>query len=721
MRSLHLTLLAFCQLLIVSFVLYSSSIFDSATALPFNQQPNPLLEIPPKPETSKVVESVPVVVEAQAPVHKEAEVIAPRSNAVVEPLPAAPGPVEKAPIEQPKVGAEQELQPKMAFIGSVVAPATRPALESHIAPVLESTKTVAAAVLELDKQIDKVLAEVDRPQSQLEGRKIEPAPVVQEVSSKVEQAPVEAPVLVAVPKVEVVAPAVPVQADPSPVEVKHAPASAVVEPAKLAHEQQPVAAALVAETKLDGKFSDKQAEETKKADDSQIVGKAAEVEVAPRPAVEPLVASVSVVEPAKSPVKEETIVKVVHALPVAEQAPVVKEPLVNGGLGPLYLLASTLCNQTLEQPPADEHLSALYNRRAGLRKSLFEYMSLKFTHLEKLSSKLNGGLVATPVKASPGVSPSHGWPVVGRCTAYDLKLMAEAAWCDSSPIQSQPVARPLSASLDPIKVLGRKRRSADSQQQMSQDQDAIAISKILYMSDINNSPGVESTIASLNLNPQELSTFRNSLEDYKCRRIALKMAKSLFEHLAEDQRNVSETWPHLFATMSRDECARKRMIDVVNALAGFQGEASSIRRDNLEFAFAVDDLRAKVLESDLNKPLTFDKQFIEVEQFLQQSVRLMLANIDPERARLTSLRYRSLMTNDQCIELHQRLLNKNYPTDCNPIEFGQLPDVLRMTANSLELWSIEKEIGSYATKSAQSVSFSSRDEVNECIANLVAK
>lgn len=667
MKLLHLTLLAFCQLLLASVVLYSS-LFRPTDAVPLDH-----------------VQSVPVqqvaAVEAKQAV-SEVAIGAPESGrAQVEARMTKPEPAEAEDVFKSSVHNDQGLAK----------------------PLVEANK-ISTTALEARKAEPEVV----------------PAPRVLDapVQTKVDLEPVKSDV-----PVGVAAAAVPVvPAD------QHA-AGLNSKPEDQDKRVEPYAAPLVAQPKGESKKEE------------ELVGKA-EVDLATvsKPLdAKPLVAAVSVVEPAQAEVKE-TIVKLVHAVPrPLESSPVIvaqvepvearvadkvkSEPVVNGGLGPLYLLASTLCNQTLERPPADEHLSVLYNRRASLRRSLFDYMSLKFTHLEKLSSKLNGGLEVVPVKVvdAKTSNPSHGWPVVSRCTAHDLRLMAEAAWCDSAAPASanalHTVARPFAAvSVEPA-TLGRLRRSTELE-------DAAAVSKILYMSDINNMPAVESTIASLNLNPQELVTFRNSLDDYKCRRNALKMTRSLFEHLAENQRNKSEIWPNLFASISHDECARKRMIDVVNALAGFRGEASSIRRDNLEFAFATDDLRAKVLESDLSKPLTFDKQFIEVEQFLQQSVRLMLANIDPERAKLTSMRYRSLIsTDDQCIELHQRLLTKSYPTDCNPIEFGQLPDVLRMTANSLELWSIEKEIGKYASKSAEQVvsSSASGEDINECIANLVAK
>lgn len=434
----------------------------------------------------------------------------------------------------------------------------------------------------------------------------------------------------------------------------------------------------------------------------------------------------------------------------APASPSSAAPVAMGGLGPLHLLATTLCSYQPDKPVADEHLNQLYARRASVRKSLFEFMSLKFTNLEKLSSRLGYGLQVVPVKSqpdnkSPSVTPSHGWPVVGKCTAYDLKLMGEAAWCecqegDQGCASKQP-AQVVAADEQPARitsnqhVVSKAGRSIPSTNSfLPSSEESSVISKLLHVSDIKDAPTVETTIYNLNLTQHQLATLEaHATSTLECRRNALRYSKALFNHLAEDQREVSESWPRLYALISNDDCARKRIIDIFNALSGFRTDTTSIRRDNLEFAFAMDDLRAKVLESEVNVPLTFDRHFIEVEQFLQQSVRLMLANIQPKRAKLTSMRYRSLMygasqqeADDQCIDLHQRLLARNYPNDCNPTQFGQLPDSLRMTASSLELWSIEKELSLHTAKVADYPNSSAvgqqkvKENVNECIANLVS-
>lgn len=450
-------------------------------------------------------------------------------------------------------------------------------------------------------------------------------------------------------------------------------------------------------------------------------------------------------------------------------------PVVNGGLGPLHLLAATLCSYQPERAANDETLNALYARRASVRKSLFDFMSLKFTNLEKLSSRLNAGLEVVPPKPSdpsqPSVVPSHGWPLVGKCTAHDLKLMAEAAWCECaeepncssnqvastklpSPDSNSASSKPQAISTLSTEALDketpkitsnhhqrRARSLVNNGEQptatISQQTPAI-VSKMLHVNDVKDAPILEASLANqLNLTQQQLASIQaqtsTSSSTRECRRNSLRLTKALFNHLAEDQKSVSESWPKLYAQLSDDECARKRMVDIVSALSGFRSESTSIRRDNVEFAFAMDDLRAKVLENEVTVPLTFDKEFIEVGQFLQQSVKLMLANIAPERARLTSMRYRSYMpgpasADDQCIELHQRLLAKNYPNDCNPTQFGQLPDVLRMAASSLELWSIENELSKYSQKNLVQESGSTcavtriakRRAINECIANLVS-
>lgn len=483
-------------------------------------------------------------------------------------------------------------------------------------------------------------------------------------------------------------------------------------------------------------------------------------------------------EPVKPSLEQQPAAAAPTATPavVAPEAPVVPAvaqsgpaysaatpAVVKGGLGPLHLLATTLCSYQPDRPVADDCLNQLYARRAVLRKSLFEFMSLKFTNLEKLSSRLGSGLEVVPVRsvaepaavnglrAVPGpvpATPSHGWPVVGKCTAHDLKLMGEAAWCENElPASSQqqdqqPAAVPTltneeaAAKIVSNKHLGRSARSAGEQSEASpplaSPEQSAVISKLLHVSDIKDAPLVESSIYNLNLTQQQLATLEaHATSTRECRRNALRYTKALFKHLAEDQKSTSESWPKLYGLISADDCARERMIDIVTALSGFRTDVTSIRRDNLEFAFAMDDLRTKVLENEINVALTFDKQFIEVEQFLQQSVQLMLSNIDPNRAKITSMRYRSLMystgqSDDQCIELHQRLLAQNYPTDCNPTQFGQLPDVLRMTASSLELWSIEKKISLHMSRvvdypnSSPAGQQKVKQDVNECIANLVS-
>lgn len=455
--------------------------------------------------------------------------------------------------------------------------------------------------------------------------------------------------------------------------------------------------------------------------------------------------------------KELTVLKKLDQIVAAHEVSDFSEPpVVNGGLGPLHLLAATLCSYQPERAAADETLTLLYARRASVRKSLFDFMSLKFTNLEKLSSRLNAGLEVVPPKpndpSQPSVVPSHGWPLVGKCTAHDLKLMAEAAWCEcaeepacasktSEASRNPPTAtKPESSSTEALdketpKITSNHHQRARSltgePQAPANQQSPSVVSKLLHVNDIKDAPVIESSLANLNLTQQQLASIQAQASSTReCRRNSLRLTKALFNHLAEDQKSVSESWPKLYAQLSEDECARKRMVDIVSALSGFRSESTSIRRDNVEFAFAMDDLRAKVLESEVNVPLTFDKEFIEVGQFLQQSVKLMLANIDPERARLTSMRYRSYMpgpvsVDDQCIELHQRLLAKNYPNDCNPTQFGQLPDVLRMAASSLELWSIENELSKYSQKTLAQDSVppcavtAKKRAINECIANLV--
>lgn len=418
-------------------------------------------------------------------------------------------------------------------------------------------------------------------------------------------------------------------------------------------------------------------------------------------------------------------------------------PVVKGGLGPLHLLAATLCSYEPDRPTADDQVLSLYNQRAAVRKALFDFMSLKFTNLEKLSSRLNPGLEVMPPKpvdpsSANKVTPTHGWPLVENCTAYDLRLMAEAAWCECSDASScESYKNRIKTEEEKPK---RRRRSIDDLSSLlpldpSSPNSPQIIPKLVdsiingQISRAEAAAPIESSLANLNLTQQQLSVIQAQAGlTQECKRNALRLTKALFNHLAEDQSKVSESWPKLYHQMSEDDCARRRVIDIVTALSGFRTDSTSVRRDNVEFAFAMDDLRAKVLDSDINAPLTFDKQFIEVEQFLQQSVKLMLANIDPERAKLTQMRYRSLMpgADDQCVQLHQLLLAKSHPTDCNPNQYGQLPDVLRMAANSLALWSIENELSRLVfTRSPEynpigPLGPNNKQDVNACIANLVS-
>lgn len=435
-----------------------------------------------------------------------------------------------------------------------------------------------------------------------------------------------------------------------------------------------------------------------------------------------------------------------------QQTPVMKQvitnavqpPVVMGGQGPLHLLAATLCSYQPDKPTENEQINSLYTQRAAIRKSLFDFMSLKFTNLEKLSSRLNSGLEVVPPKpvgsSASSKVPTHGWPVVGKCTAHDLKLMAEAAWCECTDAGCEIAKSRAKLPEDEPKQLKRQKRSIEDFSSLlpmdPSSPNSPAIIPKLVDSIINSQASradsaipIEASLASLNLTQQQLSVIQAQAGlTHMCKKNALRLSKALFNHLAEDQSDVSESWPKLYNLLTEDDCARKRMVDIVTALSDFRSESTSVRRDNVEFAFAVDDLRAKVLENDINAPLTFDKQFIEVEQFLQQSVKLMLANIDPERAKLTSMRYRSLMSapvssDDQCVQLHQLLLAKSHPTDCNPNQYGQLPDVLRMTAHSLALWSIENELSRLVfTKSPEYNPIAPLDQkldMNSCIANLV--
>lgn len=745
MRSLHLTILIFCQILLASFILYSTV----TSASPVEQVKH--IEAVKVSQVDGVVESkqplksqelFKPIVEPQAPVVKS------EKNADLKPIESN----EKAPVVSRAVPqAVQKEVPESKRVQVVAA---------SIIPPVESAPVKAAE----DARVVPVVASISK--------------VVESPNVRSVPAPEAVKIVAVVPKEE---PIKHQERVASPVEV-----SKVEEQQKKVLSGAPVSAAIVSEPQkvVQSKEAVKEIEKKSAAvEQYQPVPVVSEKQqVVEKSMVKPVVEEKIVGMVPKAPV-------VVQSAPVAakEQVPVsavnrveqmqpvepvasVKEPKrevyisksvlqapVKGGQGPLHLLASSLCSYQPERLVADENLNLLYKERASVRKSLFDFMSLKFTNLEKLSSRLNPGYASLEVvppkkvdQANPGVVPSHGWPVVGVCTAHDLKLMAEAAWCDSQPqpIQSvQPVPpseHQYSDKQATVVVSGGQNRAqsarsiqaSEQQQQVaapaSNDQHSAVISKLLHVNDVKDAPVIENSLASLNLTQQQLVSIQaQATSTRECRRNALRLTKALFNHLAEDQKNESNSWPKLYSHLSDDDCARKRMIDVLTALAGFRGESTSIRRDNVEYAFAMDDLRTKVLESEVNVPLTFDKQFIEVEQFLQQSVKLMLANIDPGRARLTSMRYRSLMpgpvsADDQCIELHQRLLAKNYPTDCNPTQFGQLPDVLRMAASSLALWSIEVELNKYSSRVQDYASASSvvqppvKQDVNECIANLVS-
>lgn len=697
MRSLHLTIMIFCQVLLASFVIYSH-----------------------------VVSGSPVSNQKQPPIQRSAN----------------------SPVEQPQK------------IPQVVAVQSAPASEHRV----ESPKVEPSPVLKpVEAKHEAKVVRVDRKESAKQVQEVVPAhkqsaPIVDRVA----ESPIEHHVSIS--KVEAGKLSKPIVQQ----------TAALSELTKQQQQQAPVASE---------RILDELAAEKKPSNLEQVV--AAHLLPVPVPVQIPGAvqkqAFVSNDEPvpllkklerptAEISKKELTVLKKLDQIVAAHEVSDFSEPpVVNGGLGPLHLLAATLCSYQPERAAADETLTHLYARRALVRKSLFDFMSLKFTNLEKLSSRLNAGLEVVPPKPSdpsqPSVVPSHGWPLVGKCTAHDLKLMAEAAWCECAEepacasakvggsaasglavAASKPAPPPIVSSTEALdketpKITSnqhqRASRSAASQQQVAvvQQSSPAIVSKMLHVNDVKDAPVIEnSQLANLNLTQQQLVAMQAqaaaSSTTRECRRNALRLTKALFNHLAEDQKSVSESWPKLYAQLSEDDCARKRMVDIVAALSGFRSESTSIRRDNVEFAFAMDDLRAKVLESEVNTPLTFDKEFIEVGQFLQQSVKLMLANIDPERARLTSMRYRSYMpgpvsADDQCVELHQRLLAKNYPSDCNPTQFGQLPDVLRMAASSLELYSIENELSKYSQKSQPQDSVppcavtAKKRAINECIANLV--
>lgn len=782
MRSLHLTILIFCQILLASFVLYS----QYTIASPVVQQPKSQQQQQQQPVEQSIKK-----VDNDLAENKQ-------QHSQVEPLTK---PVEKAVVEQ--------MKSEVRSLESVVAPIAAPKKYEHIVDSQYVPKEVPVE-LPTQKQVQLVAASPVGPIKKLASDDSKLVPVVASVSKVVDSppvlksppvsgnveqvvgskedlavveqqesrvvpapAPVAAPVAASASAPAPVVPVVPTVVQQVQETSKEESGKALeVAPLHVVPEPQ----MLVVQKKIEQIEGEKKAVIVERASVDKLSVEKPIVQVqsaAPKPVVEERLV-VPAADPKVPVVAQSPVVQnVAEVLPVKAEQPV--EPIrevvaqkntvrvpVKGGLGPLHLLASSLCSYQPERLVADENLNLLYKERAAIRRSLFDFMSLKFTNLEKLSSRLNPGYasleVVPPKKvdhqaAKEGVVPSHGWPVVGVCTAHDLKLMAEAAWCDSSVppqqlVQQQPGEQlvekqqlqptpqlAVASSLSQVRAQS-KRSIKQNEPQVANDQHSAIISKMLHVSDIKDAPVIENSLAGLNLTQQQLVSIQaQATSTRECRRNALRLTKALFNHLAEDQKDESESWPKLYTHLADDECARKRMIDIVTALAGFRGESTSIRRDNVEYAFAMDDLRTKVLESEINVPLTFDKQFIEIEQFLQQSVKLMLANIDPGRARLTSMRYRSLMpgpvaADDQCIELHQRLLAKNYPTDCNPTQFGQLPDVLRMAASSLALWSIETELNKYSSRLAQTEYQTAsqlimaqpqvKQDVQECIANLVS-
>lgn len=809
MRSLHLTILIFCHVLLASFILYSqytlaSPVVQQPKSQQQQQQPQQPIDQSIKNVENDLVESKQPqqysqpellskpVVEKQQVVEEAKKEVKPLESVVPPVVVAAPTVIEHV-VPSQNVQKEAPVEPSKQV--QVVA----------AAPLLPSKKVVSDTDYKVVPVVASVSKVVDSPSpsglksppvsedvKKVVGVKEEPA-VVRQQESQVVPVPVAAAtvpvahVAPVVPVASVVPEVAPVQEAPKE-QIKKvleaAPVPAVPEPQKLVGNkveqemsekkaivpEQPVQVTAEKQPNEKPVVSVVQSAPPKPVVEEKVVVPAAEPRVPVVVPQSPLVQKNAEVLSVPVPVSIKSEQPGEPTREIVSQKNLLQAP-VKGGLGPLHLLASSLCSYQPERLVADENLNLLYKERAAIRKSLFDFMSLKFTNLEKLSSRLNPGYasleVVPPKKvdhqaAKEGVVPSHGWPVVGVCTAHDLKLMAEAAWCDSSvppqqqsvqqqqpseqlgvdkPQQQQPVPQQAVASpSSPNQARAQSNRSLKQQQQnepqVANDQHSAVISKMLHVNDIKDAPVIENSLAGLNLTQQQLVSIQaQATSTRECRRNALRLTKALFNHLAEDQKNESESWPKLYSHLADDECARKRMIDVVTALAGFRGESTSIRRDNVEYAFAMDDLRTKVLESEINVPLTFDKQFIEVEQFLQQSVKLMLANIDPGRARLTSMRYRSLMpgpvaADDQCIELHQRLLAKNYPTDCNPTQFGQLPDVLRMAASSLALWSIETELNKYSSRVAQ-VDYQTasqpivaqpqvKQDVHECIANLVS-
>lgn len=779
MKTLHLTIMIFCHVLLASIVLYFTT-YATASPLTGSAPPKPTeaqtLNLKSDPTGAALLSAAPqvkhVVAESKLD-NKRSESEPEAKNAPVEVKQSAVVANQQQQVVQ-KDNVNSEFQAK-----SAVDRASKASASSPKKPVVDIAPVVAKVEPRSEQPSEKKAAEnaadskpvveakkpVDVPQ--LTERKLpekytppvqqqqQSPPVVSEVAvlkeketKRVVKVVDDEPVLT--PKIGYPSKTV----EREPVKLKEEDSKQYEAPKKIAApvsasapEKFPDAMPLVAKEQMPkefvkpNEFVGRMAVEPEK-EQALVPMKMEGAKVEPR--VEPVVVVQKQPEQVAAPVPGAAAAVVYQpvAAPTSEKKPeqssrpVVTPVVVKGGLGPLHLLAATLCNYQPEKPVADETLNELYRRRAIVRKSLFEFMSLKFTNLEKLSSRLGdfGGLAVVPMKtvdqSKSSIVPSHGWPVVGKCTAHDLRLMGEAAWCDvqaSPSVAGSPgpfqgddqIAKKVASPPVIVPRLGGARAIAEQQPQQQQPVDQSAVlSKILRVGDVRDTQTIESSIGNLNLTQQQLASIQaQAASTRECRRNALRYTKAIFNHLAEDQRNVSESWPRLYSLISEDECARKRMIDIITALSGFRSDTTSVRRDNLEFAFAMDDLRGKVLENEVNIPLTFDKQFIEVEQFLQQSVQLMLANIDPERAKITSARYRSLMSgpttpDDQCIELHQRLMARNYPTDCNPTQFGQLPDVLRMTAHSLELWSIEKELSQRSAKLAEYANYQPQQQVS---------
>lgn len=671
MKLLHFTIAALCQVLVAALILHSNlvsasalpvALEDSRNAVPKQSAASQALQV------SKITQEQQRIAYAEQP---ESKLTPKKALPVVQPQVAAPEAVKPAPKQ-----GEQVVHQTAQAIQVVSHDENNSAL--HVSPIDKNTVAqesakIAQEVAELEIKISE---EIQRASAK---------PIEKHTPTKIEQSFAQvAPVQVAYLQVPVQNPEAKPEVYKAPFYVQlpakdPIPVESTLKQSAQAPSQDPVkdTAPSVQARSIEGPVVALEPPIIEHVAPAQIVAAAPNVSNAP-----------FVIGEKSEQIRIESKNDKADASPqtpkvVGSQKPTVT--IVNGGLGPLNLLAETLCNSQPERLIVSEELSALYSKRASLRKSLFDLMSLKFTNLEKLSSRLSyahsaGKLVSQAPSmnvSQPMVTPSHGWPVVGKCTSHDLRLIAEAAWCEDRVEGIEPIRTP---RFSPIE---------------EQPNSAAVFSKVLHVSNPVSAPFVIKSVHGESASAPEVDQRPKTLE---CRRKALRLAKTLFNHLAENQEEASESWPRLYGALAEDECARKRVVDIVSALSNFRGESSpTIKRDNVEFAFAMDDLRPKVLESEVSAPLTFDRQFIAVEQFLQQSVKLLMSNIDPERAKLTQLRYRSIMAgpaspDDQCVELHQRLLAKNYPSDCNPNQLGQIADVLRMTAMSLDLWSTEIEI-----------------------------